>query len=412
MKKRFLVMDVEGTIFKATFKLHGVDYKSTLWQPIARELGEPAMDEENLMAQKYENGEYASYLEWVKATIEMHQRYTLKKSVFDKLVESAEYNTGVEEFFMNLNRNEWIPVLISGGFQNLIRRAENELDIEYGFGACEYYFDSNGYLSSFNLQPCDFEGKINFLNILINDFKMNRKTDWVFVGDGKNDVPIARIAPKAFGITPHEDLKQVEGLVEIQSFMDLLPYLDEIAHVDTAEKKSTETAVKEAYSPKETPKDDVAKLHMQIADLKRQVRDLKQKNNDLTFKAQKKDIQKKAEIPVSEIDYKRTPRLDLSELTKGLKVVFLGLDKHYDSCQRIASRGDITVIPAGKNNFDQKIVANADFLFVYKNCISHSDFYHACSGQVPAYCFLSEPTNQEMLENALANVLYRFIYEQ
>lgn len=79
MKKRFLVMDVEGTIFKATFKLHGVDYKSTLWQPIARELGEPAMDEENIMAQKYENGEYASYLDWVKSTIEMHQRYTLKK---------------------------------------------------------------------------------------------------------------------------------------------------------------------------------------------------------------------------------------------------------------------------------------------------------------------------------------------
>lgn len=53
MKKRFLVMDVEGTIFKATFKLHGVDYKSTLWQPIARELGDAAMDEENEMAQKY-----------------------------------------------------------------------------------------------------------------------------------------------------------------------------------------------------------------------------------------------------------------------------------------------------------------------------------------------------------------------
>ena len=47
-------MDVEGTIFKATFKLHGVDYKSTLWQPIARELGDAAMDEENNMAQKYE----------------------------------------------------------------------------------------------------------------------------------------------------------------------------------------------------------------------------------------------------------------------------------------------------------------------------------------------------------------------
>lgn len=151
MKKRFLVMDVEGTIFKATFKLHGVDYKSTLWQPIARELGDAAMDEENNMAQKYEQGGYDTYLDWVKATIDMHKRYSLKKDVFDRLVDSAEYNTGVEEFFDNLNRNEWIPVLISGGFQNLIRRAENELDIEYGFGACEYYFDDRGYLVSHNI---------------------------------------------------------------------------------------------------------------------------------------------------------------------------------------------------------------------------------------------------------------------
>ncbi|MCM1062044.1 MAG: hypothetical protein NC452_17400 [Eubacterium sp.] len=411
MKKRLLVMDVEGTIFKATFKLHDVDYKSTLWQPIARELGEAAMDEENLMAQRYENGEYASYLDWVKDTIEMHQRYSLKKSVFDELVESAEYNTGVEEFFMNLNTNEWIPVLISGGFQNLIRRAENQLDIEYGFGACEYYFDSNGYLMSYNLQPCDFEGKINFLNILINNFKMNRRTDWVFVGDGKNDVPIAKIAPKAFGITPHEQLKQVEGLIEIQSFMDLLPYLDEIAHGSADKEKATKTAVKEAYAPKNNPKDEISKLHMQIASLKEQIRKLKQKNNDLTFKIQKNDIRKNAEISVSEIDYKRTPRIALSELTKGLKVVFLGLDKHYESCKRISSRKDITVISAGKNNFDQKIVANADFLFIYKNCISHSDFFRACSGRIPAHCFLSEPTNREMLENAMSNVLYRFIYE-
>ncbi len=407
MRKRFLVMDVEGTIFKATFKLHGVDYKSTLWQPIARELGEEAMEEENLMAQKYENGEYSTYLDWVKASIDMHKRYSLKKSTFDNLVESAEYNTGVEEFFMNLNRNEWIPVLISGGFQNLIRRAENELDIEYGFGACEYYFDDHGYLVSHNIQPCDFEGKIKFLDTLLADFKMNKKTDWVFVGDGKNDVPIAKIAPKAFGINPHEKLKNVDGLIEIKSFMDLLPFLDEIAHNDNCESVVKKQPVKK----EQVPNDDISKLHNQIADLKKQVRNLKQKNNDLTFKNKKNDIIKKAEFTVNDIDYKKTPRQDLSELTKGLKVVFLGLDKHYESCKRIASRKDITIIPAGKNNFDTRIIANADFLFVYKNCISHSDFYHARSGNIPAYCFLSEPTNQEMLENAMANVLYRFLYE-
>jgi len=407
MKKRFLVMDVEGTIFKATFKLHGVDYNSTLWQPIARELGEAAMEEENQMAQKYEKGEYNTYLDWVKATIDMHKRYSLKKETFDELVESAEYNTGVEEFFMNLNRNEWIPVLISGGFQNLIRRAENELDIEYGFGACEYYFDDHGYLVAHNIQPCDFEGKIKFLDTLLADFKMNKKTDWVFVGDGKNDVPIAKAAPKAFGINPHEKLKEVDELIEINSFMDLIPYLDEIAHDDHNESETVKHTTKK--EPK--PKDDISRLHKQIAELKSQIRELKQKNNDLTFKIQKKEIMRKAEFSVNDIDYKKTPRQDLSELTKGLKIVFLGLDKHYESCKRISTRKDITVIPAGKNNFDTRIISNADFLFVYKNCISHSDFYHACSGNIPAYCFLSEPTNQEMLENAMANVLYRLIYE-
>ena len=289
MKKRFLVMDVEGTIFKASFKLHGVDYKSTLWQPIARELGDAAMEEENRLAQKYENGEFSTYLDWVKATIDMHKKYSLKKSVFDELVNSAEYNTGVEEFFMNLNRDEWIPVLISGGFQNLIRGAENDLDIEYGFGACEYYFDDYGYLVSHNIQPCDFEGKIKFLDTLLADFKMNKRTDWVFVGDGKNDVPIAKAAPMAFGITPHAKLKEVDGLVEINSFMELLPYLDEIAHSDSSEVASETTPSQR--TPK--PKDDIAKLHKQIADLKKQNRELKQKCNDLAFKNKKDEVIKK-----------------------------------------------------------------------------------------------------------------------
>lgn len=408
MKKRFLVMDVEGTIFKATFKLHGVDYKSTLWQPIARELGNAAMDEENEMAQKYEKGEYASYLDWVKATIDMHKRYSLKKKVFDNLIDSAEYNTGVEEFFENLNRNEWIPVLISGGFQNLIRRAENELDIEYGFGACEYYFDDYGYLVSHNIQPCDFEGKIKFLDTLLSDFKMNKKTDWVFVGDGKNDIPIAKAAPKAFGINPHDDLKKVDGLIEIHSFMDLLPYLNEIAHGSSSNIASDEVS-HEKKMPQ--PKDDISKLHKQIADLKKQNRDLKQKINDKAFKDQKKENVKKNEIEVRDIDYKITPKKELSELTRGLKIVFIGLNEHYESFHRLSARNDITVIPSGNNNFDQYIISNADFLFIYKNCISHSDVYHAFSGSIPAYCFLGESTNKEMLENAMANVLYRFLYE-
>ncbi len=40
---KLLVMDVEGTLFKATMKIDGTDYPSTMWQPIAYALGEAAM---------------------------------------------------------------------------------------------------------------------------------------------------------------------------------------------------------------------------------------------------------------------------------------------------------------------------------------------------------------------------------
>lgn len=82
MKKKLLVMDVEGTIFKAVNQVDGVDYNSTMWQPIARALGEAAIEEERMMAEKYDCGEYESYLDWVKATIDMHRKYSLKKNGF------------------------------------------------------------------------------------------------------------------------------------------------------------------------------------------------------------------------------------------------------------------------------------------------------------------------------------------
>jgi phosphoserine phosphatase len=193
---KLLVMDVEGTLFKAKYKIDGTDYASTMWQPIANALGEAAIDEERETHKKWDNLEYDNYSDWVKASIDIHRKYNLRKDDFNRLIELAEYNTGVEDFFQCLDRNEWIPVLISGGFQNLIRRAQRELDIEYGFGACEYYFNENdSFLEHYSLNASDFEGKISILNTLLKEFGLNQKTDWVFIGDGKNDEFIAKKAP-------------------------------------------------------------------------------------------------------------------------------------------------------------------------------------------------------------------------
>ncbi len=403
---KLLVCDVEGTLFKAIMKIEGTDYPSTMWQPIASALGDAAILEEQKTHEKWDNLEYNNYLDWVKASIEMHRKYGLKKDVFEGLIRKAEYNVGVEQFFKELDRREWIPVLISGGFQNLIRRAQNELDIEYGFGACEYYFDDFGYIEHYNIQPSDFDGKIQFLETLLKTYKLNKKADWVFVGDGKNDEAIAKQAPLAFGINPHEKLKAVDGLIEIQTFMDILPYLDKI---DAEAHATIQSPVSAPGIARPKPKDDIGVLNLRIINLKAEIRDLKQKLNDQKGRTESKENVTK--LSISKIDYENTPRQSLDELLKGIRVVFLGMDENSESYRRLKKISSLRLVAGMKNNFDYKVIQNADFLFVYKNCISHSDVWHACQGaSTPPCCFLLESTNSGLLEHAMANVLYRYIY--
>ena len=404
---RLLVMDVEGTLFRATMQIDGTEYPSTMWQPIARMLGDAAIDEEKATHEKWERKEYSNYLEWVKATIEIHRKYSLREDTFVHLIEQAEYNPGVEEFFNQLNRNEWIPVLISGGFQNLIRRAQNELDIDYGFGACEYYFDKDGYLEHYNLHASDFNGKIKCLDTILSELNLNKKTDWVFVGDGRNDAPIARQAPKAFGINPHPELKAVDGLIEINSFMDLVPYLEEIEHTPSERKIDRKPTVK---APNPDVPDDIVQLQKQMVYLKKTINDLKQKANDQKGRNDAK--RKVIKVPVSELDYETTSRKSLTDLLQGLRVTFIGLDENCSTFRRLSSMPGLRVFPGTDKKIDATAIKNSDFIFVYKNFCAHSAIWRAFerSNSIPC-CFLSEHNNEYLLENALANVLYRYIYK-
>jgi phosphoserine phosphatase len=217
---KLLVFDVEGTIFKTKIRLPGTDIDSTIWQTIAYVLGSEAIKEEVNTHLMWENGVYKSYIDWMRDTILIHQKYGIKESLFTKIIESAEYNIGVKDFFANVDRQEYIPVIISGGFQNLSKRAQIELNINHSFGACEYFFNSKGELGSYNLLPCDFYGKVQFINILLNEYKLN-DDDWIFIGDGKNDIEIAKNAPISVGFCPHNELRSIVNFV-IEDFSELL----------------------------------------------------------------------------------------------------------------------------------------------------------------------------------------------
>lgn len=233
--KRLIVFDLEGTIFKANYKIDGVDFASTMWQLIAYYID--AVDKEKETHDKWEDGIYNNYGEWVDDTFKFHKECKLRKEYFNDVLEAAEYNEGVIEFFEALDRSQWVPVIISGGFQELVDKACKELNIKYGYGACRYIFDSEtGFLERYSYDPCDFKGKFHKFKMIAEEENI-RDGLCAFVGDGKNDEFIARKASIAFGINPHEKLKSIPGLIEINTFMDIFKHLDNVEEIAKEVKK-------------------------------------------------------------------------------------------------------------------------------------------------------------------------------
>ncbi len=233
---KLLVLDVEGTIFHTKTHIPGLSLSSTLWQAIAVELGSNAVSRESETHERWEAGRYHSYLDWMKDTISIHKHFALTSEMFQQLIRQTEYNLDVVETLSCVERTEYEPVLISGGFKELAERAQRDLGINHAFSACEYFFDESGHLQGYNLLPCDFEGKIDFINLLLREYDLN-DDDWVFVGDGLNDVPIARKAPVSIGYRPHPELRAVVTY-SIEEFSDLLSILE------LAEKTKTERTKK------------------------------------------------------------------------------------------------------------------------------------------------------------------------
>jgi phosphoserine phosphatase len=223
---KLLVLDLEGTLFRTTVRLPGTSIDSTIWQGIANALGPAAIAEEVRTHERWNRGDYRSYLDWMKDTIRIHQEHRLTATLFSRLIASAEYNETVPETLAAIDRQKYELLLISGGFRELAARAQLDFGIRHVFAACEYMFDNEGLLSGYNLLPCDFNGKIDFINLMLREYGLTDK-DWLFVGDGANDVPIASAAPISIAYSAHDKLRSVATHC-IERFSDLLKVVPEL----------------------------------------------------------------------------------------------------------------------------------------------------------------------------------------
>ena len=190
VETNIILFDMEGTIFRKVVKsTYGV--APSAWTVIAKYLGPKAEKEEEITKQKWVNKKYSGYVEWMEDTIRIHKKYGLTKLVFDEIMNSVDYHLGVRETFKELKKRGYITGLVSGGFKAQADRVQRELKINHSFAACEYFWNNKGKLVHWNLLPCDYDGKIGFIDLILKEYGL-KPEDCAFVGDGSNDVPIAQ----------------------------------------------------------------------------------------------------------------------------------------------------------------------------------------------------------------------------
>lgn len=198
---------------------------------------------------------------------------------------------------------------------------------------------------------------------------------------------------------------------EYSSFSEIIPFMESY----------TERKVKEPIDMMEESKyletdielleeNRVNSLEKQVYDLKKELKNLKQQHNDLLGKSNRK--KKTEEFAVSKIDYTNTPKKSLKEILSEYKVVFVGLKKEYRSIQYLEQYyRELRIIEWQDKGFDTTPIENADFMFIYKNCIAHATTNRIFKKKTPPYARLKNHSNEEFLENVMANVLYRYFYE-
>lgn len=162
-------------------------------------------------------------------TIRIHQKYGLNRAFFEKVMSLVEYNNGVVETFKELREKNYKTVLISGGFKVQADRALKDLKINHAFAACEYLWDEQGNLVHWNLLPCDYEGKLDFMNLIMKEHGI-KPEECAFVGDGKNDIPFAKAVGLSIAFNGAKELQEVSTYSINQEegkedFREILTYL-------------------------------------------------------------------------------------------------------------------------------------------------------------------------------------------
>ena len=210
---RIIFLDLEGTLLRKDIQLDNGRVAPSAWTVLAKKLGDECYRAEEQTKDKWLSGGYQGYLDWMRESVELHRKYGLTKSVYEELLASSEFVPGAENAIRYFKSKNSITAIVTGGFKGLADKAQKAFQIDHAFSGCEYFFnDESGLIEHFNLLPADEEGKVDFMKLVAREHGVS-PADCAFVGDGKNDVHLARTVGFSVAFNAQMELREVADKV-------------------------------------------------------------------------------------------------------------------------------------------------------------------------------------------------------
>ncbi|HGG6492175.1 TPA: HAD family hydrolase, partial [Salmonella enterica subsp. enterica] len=221
--------DMEGTLLKKNLSLDNGKVAPSAWTVLAKEISEACYIEEEKTKDLWLTNKYISYTQWMKETVEIQIKHGMNKTHLQTVLSQAELQKGAVELIQFLKKKGYLTVLISGGFKELADLTQRKLKIDHAYSACEYFFDKNGSVEHFNLLPTDEEGKLVFMKHLASEYNSELE-NCIFIGDGKNDVFIAKNVGTSIAFNAQKELKDVATFIVDQESPDLSAIINIISY--------------------------------------------------------------------------------------------------------------------------------------------------------------------------------------
>lgn len=220
MNMRICFIDMEGTILEKNIELDNGKVAPSAWTALAKEISQGCYEEEELSKDRWLQNGYVSYTEWMRDTVRIQIKHGMRREHLAKIISSSKFHNGAEELFSFFRSEGIITALISGGFKQLADLAQIKLYIDHAYSACEYFFDEVGKVKHFNLLPTDEHGKLVFMKHLAEEYAVDLG-DCFFIGDGKNDVHLAREVGTSIAFNAQKELIDVSTFSIVQTDPDL-----------------------------------------------------------------------------------------------------------------------------------------------------------------------------------------------